>query len=918
VSRFLGIGQGSGWDGMAKGTGLDDASCSAALPAPALAAWQADSGLAAALADAASIRLVLDSDGSRVLDASEPGRQLLRRIGRPDALPAHLAGQVLRGAGPTPRLLRLRLDPRGVAPPALCRLARAEGEDGRAVFLLVVAGPLPNLRAPAIRQADLDPDPDPVAEAPPVSAPEPPPLPLPLPQPGSRFLWRTDAAGALTQISDGQDALADFVGQSWEALAQAGRVGGAAEALLAALAAQRTFRALALDLRTGTGSSVSADLSGAPVAPAGRPFVGFGGFGIVRADCEAGSDAARDAVRAEAPPAPAAPVPAAALASDPIALATMAAPFFAAWIGQTWFGEPRPAPAADAPADPPAPEALEPAASAAPEPTDAPVLADDPLLADEPAAADSPLAALPEAGLSLTEHDAFREIARALGARYAGDEEPEEAGPDGASEGRSEGASVTFFPGARPLAETEPAALLEGIPGAVLVYRGNAILAANRALLALAGYADLAALQAAGPERLFRGLPPERHAGAGEEPVTVAIEAADGTGRPVAVTCGRMVWPGGPAACLLLRPVSADDPEGRHAAEDLARRVRETRGTDALAALDAIDDGVAILDGAGRVLGLNRAASALFACDPREVVGGAFGALFPPEAVPAVQAVLDGRPADGSVTLAGRTLALRIAPLPGDRRAAVLRVPDRPDDAGGLPALASGFLGTLDRGIRTPLTGILGFADVILKEPYGPLGHPRYRAYLQDVRTSGEQVLGLVTDLIDLATIEGFGLPLAREPLPLNELIAACVAELQPEAARSRIVLRTSFGDDLAPLEADRPTIARAVRIVIANAIRLSGLGGQVIVSTTMAEAGTVALRVRDTGAGLSADEIAAALEPFAGAAAARPEIGGGLALPLMRALVEANDGALHISSRKDEGTLVEIRLPATRAAKRA
>jgi signal transduction histidine kinase len=917
---------------MAKGTGLDDASRSAALPAPALAAWQADSGLAAALADAASIRLVLDADGSRVLDASEPGRQLLRRIGRPDALPAHLAGQVLRGAGPAPRLLRLRLDPRGVAPPSLCRLARAEGEDGRAVFLLVVAGPLPNLRAPAIRQAD--PDPDPVAEAPPASASEPPrlplPLPLPLPQPGSRFLWRTDAAGALTQISDGQDALADFVGQSWEALAQAGRVGGATEALLAALAAQRTFRALGLDLRTGTGSSVSADLSGAPAAPAGQPFVGFGGFGIVRADCEAGSDAARDAVRAEAPPAPApaAPVPAAALASDPIALATMAAPFFAAWIGQTWFGEPCAAPpsarAADAPADPPAPEAPEPAASAAPEPTDAPVLADAPLLADEssladdPAAADSPLAALPEAGLSLTEHDAFREIARALGARYAGDEEPEEADPDGASEGRSEGASVTFFPGARPPAETEPALLLEGIPGAVLVYRGNAILAANRALLALAGYADLAALQAAGPERLFRGLPPERHAGAGEEPVTVAIEAADGTGRPVAVTCGRMVWPGGPAACLLLRPVSADDPEGRHAAEDLARRVRETRGTDALAALDAIDDGVAILDGAGRVLGLNRAASALFACDPREVVGGAFGALFPPEAVPAVQAVLDGRPADGSVTLAGRTLALRIAPLPGDRRAAVLRVLDRPDDAGGLPALASGFLGTLDRGIRTPLTGILGFADVILKEPYGPLGHPRYRAYLQDVRTSGEQVLGLVTDLIDLATIEGGGLPLVREPLPLNELIAACVAELQPEAARSRIVLRTSFGDDLPPLEADRPTMARAVRIVIANAIRLSGLGGQVIVSTTMAEAGTVALRVRDTGAGLSADEIAAALEPFAGAAAARPEIGGGLALPLMRALVEANDGALHISSRKDEGTLVEIRLPATRAAKRA
>lgn len=913
MNRFLGIGQGSGSGGMAEDTGLDDASCDAAVPAPALAAWQADPDLAAALADAGAVRLVLDADGARVLDASEPGRRLLRQLGRADVLPPGPAGQILRGAGPTPRLLRLRLDPRGVAPPTLCRLARAEAGDGRTVFLLVVVGPLPSLRAPAARRAT----PEPAAEAP------PPPPSLPLPPPGSRFLWRTDAEGALTQISDGQDALAGFAGQSWDALAQAGRIGGDVEALLAALSANRTFRALALELRLGTGPGVTADLSGAPAARAGQPFAGFGGFGIVRAGCE-------DEARPRPAPAPAA----SALASDPITLATMAAPIFAAWIGQTWFGEQRPVPvdpeparAAEAPAQeshrepelpvsqsassdsPSESPALQPAAGHAEEIPDRE--ADETPTADQP-----PVVASPDAGLSLTEHAAFREIARALGARYAGDEEPEEGGPSG----RPAGGSVTPFPGARPPAETEPAAILEGIPGAVLVYRGGAILAANRAFLALAGYADLAALQAAGPERLFRGLPPERHAGVGEEPVTVAIEAADGTGRPVAVTCGRMAWPGGPAECLLLRPVPVDDPQGRHSAEELARRVREARGADALAALDALEDGVAILDRAGRVLALNRAASVLFACDPREVVGGAFGALFAPEAVPAVQAVLDGRPGDGAVSIAvsGRPVALRVAALADERRAAMLRAPDRPEDEGGVPAFASGFLGTLDRGIRTPLTGILGFADVVLKEPYGPLGHPRYRGYLQDIRASGEQVLALVTDLIDLATIEAGGLALAREPLPLNELIAASVTELQPEAARSRIVLRTSFGEDLAPLEADRASIARAVRIVIANAIRLTGAGGQVIVSTSTAEAGTVALRVRDTGAGLSADEIAFALEPFSGEAAARPEIGGGLGLPLMRALVEANAGSLHISSRKDEGTLVEIRFPATRAAKRA
>ena len=854
---------------MAEGTGLDDASCSAATLGPAFAAWQAEASLAAALADAQAVRLVLDADGARVLDATEAGGQLVRRIGRAGLLPPGLAGQILRGAGPAPRLLRLRLDPRGVAPPTLCRLARAEAGDGRTVFLLVVAGPLPSLRPLAARPAE----------------PEPAAAPLPPPQAGSRFLWRTDESGALTQISDGQDALSALSGQSWEALARAGRVAGEAEALLAALSAHRTFRAIRIDVRSGPGAGLSVDLSGAPAGRAGQPFAGFGGFGIVRDPGEAG-----------AAPRSAPPAAAAALASDPITLATMAAPIFAAWLGQAWFGEgQRPAPMPASAAEPPPAEAESPA---------------EPVMEAPPPAPDEPAPAAAEAGLSRTEHDAFREIARALGARYAGDEEPASD-----LEERAEGGSVTPFPGARPPAEPEPAAILEGIPGAVLVHRGHAVLAANRALLALAGYPDLAALQAAGLERLFRGLPPDRHAG--EAPATVAVETADGTARPVTLTRAPMPWPGGPADCLLLRPVPVDDRQGQRSAEDLARKVREARGADALAALDALEDGVAILDRAGRVLALNAPAAALFACDPREVVGGAFGALFAPEAVPAVQATLDGRADEGTVTLSGRALALRIAPLAGDRRVAVLRAPQRPAGAEAA-SFASGFLGTLDRGIRTPLTGILGFADVALKEPYGPLGHPRYGAYLRDIRASGEQVLALVTDLIDLATIEAGGLALARGPLTLNDLVAACVAELQPEAARNRIVLRTSFAEDLAILDADEASLARAARIVVANAIRLTGAGGQVIVSTSPAEAGTVALRVRDTGAGLSEEEIAFALEPFAGQAASRPEIGGGLGLPLMRALVEANDGSLHISSRKDEGTLVEIRLPAARAARRA
>ena len=198
---------------------------------------------------------------------------------------------------------------------------------------------------------------------------------------------------------------------------------------------------------------------------------------------------------------------------------------------------------------------------------------------------------------------------------------------------------------------------------------------------------------------------------------------------------------------------------------------------------------------------------------------------------------------------------------------------------------------------------------MMLKEPFGALDE-RYRGYLRDIHASGEHVLGLVTGLFDLANIEAGRLPLSMRLLPLNDLVSACVALLQPEAARGRIVLRTSFSPDLAALEADEPSMRQAALNVIANAIRFTAAGGQVIVSTMPAERGAIALTVRDTGPGMSAEEIEHALEPFREVAVAGPRHGSGLDLPLTKALVEANHGHLRISSRKDEGTLVEILMP--------
>ncbi len=144
-------------------------------------------------------------------------------------------------------------------------------------------------------------------------------------------------------------------------------------------------------------------------------------------------------------------------------------------------------------------------------------------------------------------------------------------------------------------------------------------------------------------------------------------------------------------------------------------------------------------------------------------------------------------------------------------------------------------------------------------------------------------------------------------------LAAGGVALMQPQAARERIVMRTSFAQKLPAVVADERSVRQIVLNVIVNAIRFTEAGGQVIVSTALTDRGEVAFRVRDTGIGMTEEEIESALEPFRQLATARKRGGTGLGLPLTKALVEANRGAMQISSSPNEGTLVEVLFPPMR-----
>jgi signal transduction histidine kinase len=230
------------------------------------------------------------------------------------------------------------------------------------------------------------------------------------------------------------------------------------------------------------------------------------------------------------------------------------------------------------------------------------------------------------------------------------------------------------------------------------------------------------------------------------------------------------------------------------------------------------------------------------------------------------------------------------------------------------PAAApSDFLARISHEVRTPLNAIIGFAEGMMEERFGPIGSDRYREYLKNIHASGTGLISVIDALLDLARIEAGQVELAFTNVAINDIVQQCVAAVQPQANQQRIIIRTSLAPKLPQVVADAGAVRQIVLNLLSNRLKLLGAGGQVIISTTLMDRGELVLRVRDTGLGMSEKEIAAALEPFSQLATSTRFGSGGadLALPLARALAQANGAHFRIDS-KPASTLVEISFPST------
>jgi PAS domain S-box-containing protein len=401
------------------------------------------------------------------------------------------------------------------------------------------------------------------------------------------------------------------------------------------------------------------------------------------------------------------------------------------------------------------------------------------------------------------------------------------------------------------------------------------------------------------------------------------------------------IEPGPPKTALRSSRPGAGN--GRESLEkELARQKAEFRELSAI--LDTAMDGIAVLDSQGLILSLNRSGEALFGRDQNEVAGKHFTSLIAPESRALANAYFEELKSQGAASLLneGRELiglARRGGTFPvfmtlgrggasaavGEQRfCALLRdlthwkkvereLEEARKDAERASALKSDFLARISHEIRTPLNAILGFAEVMMDERFGSIGNQRYKDYLSDIYASGTLVMSLVNDLLDLSKIEAGKMDFAFASLDANRIVSECVSIMQLQASRERVALKLSLSPALPNILADERSLRQIVLNLLSNAVKFNQPGGQVIVATALADAGSAVIRIRDTGVGMSEADIGVAFEPFRRLATAKPSRGTGLGLPLTKALVEANHASLTIKSKEHEGTLVEVVFPPAR-----
>ncbi len=229
----------------------------------------------------------------------------------------------------------------------------------------------------------------------------------------------------------------------------------------------------------------------------------------------------------------------------------------------------------------------------------------------------------------------------------------------------------------------------------------------------------------------------------------------------------------------------------------------------------------------------------------------------------------------------------------------------------------SEFLANMSHELRTPLNAVNGFSEIMIAEMYGPLGDPRYKEYAGDIHNSGQHLLALINDILDMSKIEAGKMNLKFEPLNLEEVTEDAVRLVRNRAEAAGLVLSVEF-PFLPEIEADYRAVKQVLLNLLSNAIKFTPRGGRVTVRAEVRQ-DTLGERVRisvsDTGIGINKDDLARLAQPFEQVESQHSKTtqGTGLGLALTKSLIELHEGALEMESTPGEGTTVSFILPIRR-----
>jgi two-component system cell cycle sensor histidine kinase PleC len=228
----------------------------------------------------------------------------------------------------------------------------------------------------------------------------------------------------------------------------------------------------------------------------------------------------------------------------------------------------------------------------------------------------------------------------------------------------------------------------------------------------------------------------------------------------------------------------------------------------------------------------------------------------------------------------------------------------------------SEFLANMSHELRTPLNAINGFSEIMAGEMFGPVGDPRYKGYAADILKSGQHLLSLINDILDMAKIEAGKMTLYYEKVSLQEVCADALRLMRGKAEEAGLKLVLD-ADDLPDIDADQRGMKQVLLNLISNAVKFTPEGGSITVSIRAQHPNRQKVSVTDTGIGIAAEDLSRLARPFEQVEGQHSKTtqGTGLGLALTKSLIEMHHGHMTMDSEPGAGTVVSFDLPVLKPA---